>query len=518
MGNDTRKSEFLAIGKWACKEAKVKLVFDNDQGAWVDIEKRVIHMPKRIAVADMPVWIATIVHEAMHIKHTPKWLSDIPRDKVDKLIMNALEDERIERHACRQLRAFPHILNKMTQYVVRNISRADYANPKNYPMQVLCNLAAKNSGSTPFTSCRGLERLCEPIIKTLRKRHEDVIERVTPTAFKGHVTEYYKELDQLKKLLQIPEPEKEKGIPKEGKGGKDGGEEGEKGEGCKSKPSQDGQKSGDGNAMKEMLKQAGKDEMGNNAVGKTSSPGPSENIDMEGMAVTQFSVPLENTVRDRIKAALKRSLLTSNVEGNTLDTSELVSFMAGTIDDLFYETKTEKRMKTKVYFLMDTSGSMGCHDIYSTKGGTQMRLNVAHGAFKSIEEVVAELKAEDGCDIEHDSYVFADKCEKWDGKEMNKIPWVGGGTQFFAAMNKVMSDIAKDDPANKRILIVITDGDVYDHDIEDTKKLMQSSGQDIRVVFVSIGDCNKEFFKHKITSTETANVAVFESFEEAIDG
>jgi hypothetical protein len=451
----------------------------------------------------MPMWIGTIIHEAMHIKHTPKWLGEIARDHVDKFIINGFEDERIEHLACKQLKALPKILAKMVNYFMRGMVE-DGENPG---MKVIGNLAVENSGIRPFSGlnvCK-MERTAAPLIKAIMKRHSDIITKISPSAFKSHLQAYYQELDQLKKVLQFdinpppePPPSEEAG---DGKG--------EKGELRCNEASQDGNTATETRGLLEQL------------CGISPGKGCGQGIDMENMAITEHSMPLETPVRDRIKLALKKTLNVTADDGNILDTDELVSFITGDIDELFFDIKTEKKMRTKVYFLLDVSGSMSTNDMYNfdmdSKKQGLCRLDVSHGAFRSLQEIVNELKNEDGCDIDSEAFVFADRCEKWN-MDITKLPRVGGGTCFEHAMQYTVDKILTEDPANKRILIVITDGDVYAGEIEATQKLLVSTGQDIRVVMLQVGNegTNQGCFKHHINGPETANIAIFEAFEEAI--
>ena len=513
MGNDTKKQEFLAIGKWACRYAGVKVAFDTNEGPWVDIQTKVIHLPKRIAVADIPVWIATLVHEAMHIKHTPLWLSSIARDDVDKTIINCLEDERIERLACRQLKALHHILAKMVDFATKDVPLSDKKDEKKFPMQVLANHACKNSRRTPFCYCYPLEHNAKPILANLEKRHVNIITKVTPTAFKSNLTDYYQEIDKLRQLLNLKPDEKKKEQKQEKKS--------VKGAGGQSQPRQgEGKREEQGNVQQinnGALQQAAGITTGGNGHGDA--------IDMEGMAITKHSLGLETVVRERVKAALKKTLNTTRCEGNELDTDELMSFMVGDCDPLFKETRTEKKMKTKVTFLLDTSGSMaagmnnGFDEILDDKQSCPSRLQVSHGAFNSIQQIIDELREEDGCDIESDAIAFATSVEKWDFKDgLESLPNVGGGTSFLPAMKFAINKVLDEDASNKRILVVLTDGDCGN--INEVEQLIQQTGQDIRVVFLRIGDgcSDPTFFKHHIDLPSSANTAIFECFEEAIDG
>jgi hypothetical protein len=524
MGNEAVKAEFLAVAKWACKYANVKLLFDSTTGPHVDIRTRVIHMPSRMAIKDMPIWIGTVIHEAMHVKHTPIWLSQIPRDDADHTIINAIEDERIEGLACRQLRAFSATLNRMVQSISLEITDDEHTNG-NMGMQVLGNFACQHSKRKPFYKCYSLECRTLPLLKKLKARHDHIITKVTPTAFKQHLTEYYAILDELKALLNLPaedkqpqqQQKKQQGAP----GPSDGKPKEQEGEG----DSEEGEALPVGKTSQKEP-QKGKGILQTMAYRTKPSGGESQGIDMDGMAVTEHSVPLNDSVRERIKTALKKTTQATADDGNCLDTDEIISFMTGDIDDLFYEETTEKKMRTKVYFLMDTSGSMHANDMDTFMGsnvakhdyGCPTRLDVAHGAFVSLRQVIDELKEEDGCDIDYEAFVFADHCAKWPKMDKENMPPVGGGTAFYKAMEHVVGEIMKEDPSNKRILVVITDGDMSAGQTDSTETLLLSTGQDIRVVFVQIGDDNRrnDFFKHKITGQETANIAVYEAFEEAL--
>jgi hypothetical protein len=208
-------------------------------------------------------------------------------------------------------------------------------------------------------------------------------------------------------------------------------------------------------------------------------------------------------------------------EGNQLNTDNLCALLIGDIDDVFIDTKIEKKTRTKVYFLMDYSGSMSTV-MNNPEAGIQglevetKRKDLAIAAFKAVEEVILEVKDMYGMDIDYENFVFADHCEQV--KSLSQPAYVGGGTNIVHAFKKVISHVQKDDPANKRIVVVLTDGEIgsCDHDMVE---LINKEAQDIRVVIAGIGEAVRyapKLIRHNIVSPNNAEAVLIEAFEECL--
>lgn len=499
---EKHKQAFLAVIKWCSRQSGARIVFDSEDSCpKADVENNIIHMPKRIPLNRVDGVLGIVVHEAMHIKHTPKWLSDLCRDDVDKLIFNALEDGRIETIACNQLKALVWFLRKNIKDLSQDIDESKV----DLPLEVLGNIACRAAGVRLFTNqaVQASEAQNKPMLDALKDVYRRVFSVTTGKSFEANVTDLFIEVDKFRKVYKFPDPD-----PDQSK---------------KSKQPQ----------ATDVRAECG---IGGDASGKLFHAKGSlrqghheESLDTSD--INAYLIDMNEQAKSRIKETLKKSMEVFIDEGMMLNTDNLTAIMTGDVDELFHDTKSEKKTRTKLYFLMDVSGSMstampmfkinGMEDNEKEKSRSKepARIDTAISAFKAIAEVMEEVKSVHGVDLEYDNYLFGDDCVKIKSMADIRDHDVGGGTELIEACKKVLSDVQKDDPANKRIVVILTDGEVGDHELNRVEKLIQTEAQDIRIVLVGIGNAeqsNPKLFRHNIISPEHAEAKIIESFEEAL--
>ena len=509
MEKQRQKQAFLAIIKWCSRETGAKIVFDIDDGQAprANIETRTIHMPKRISVASSDAVLATLIHEAMHIKHTPRWLSDLCRDSLDHYIFNGLEDCRIETIAVGQLKALTFFLRKMVYDAKRRFDRSQ----SNLGQKVILNIACKASGLKicDDRDTWDAENKHKQLISDLRDIYRRIFTVSIAKSFKSNVTELYVKLDEFRRVFNMPDPPPEEEEQKKQDGNGVGGED------ARAQITAQRVKEIE-TAIKEMAVAAGK------------TPGSGCGNDLDSLDLSELgcqTIDLNEQARARIKESLKKSMTEIIDEGTTLNSDNLVSLLTGDIDDVFTDTKSEKKMRTKVYFLMDVSGSMrdemslpDLEEITGKSAKASTRQHVATAAFKAISEVMDEAKDMYGVDLDYENFMFADSCYKVNKMgEMEAGQWCGGGTNLAHAFKVVMNRVHQDDPANKRIVCILTDGEVGN--VDAIREQIAREAQDIRIVFVGIGEANvhcRALIRHNITSPDTAEAILIDSFEEAL--
>ena len=486
------KQSFLTVIKWCSRHAGARIVFDTDGTPKADIQNKIIHMPKKIAIKRADSVLGTLIHESMHIKHTPKWLGELCRDPIDHHIINALEDHRIEDIACKQLRALDGFLVSTVQEI-RNIIK----DPQVIPLfqRVLSNIAAgatnhilklfdddetKASMNQNFSLLRSMEDIFKRVFSVTRGN-----------SFEANVQELYEAIDEFRRIYGLPPADPTQKQKMEAAGMPMGIGPGD-------------QMYGLGEGDVEPAKGCGS---------KTPS------LNMEDL--NPYLIDLNAQAKERIKETLKKSLTVEINEGMVLNTDNLTSLLTGDIDDVFHDTKSERKMRTKLYFLMDISGSMGTemsvqslNKLENTPGKDNIRREeLAISAFTAISEVINEVRNVYGTDIDYDNYVFADDCKLVETMSANHN--VGGGTNLPRALKQVLKNIHEDDPANKRILVILTDGDVGNTD--ELKKILQKEAQDIRIVFVGITESPAcDLIRHNIIHEDHGEAKIIEAMEEAL--
>jgi len=504
-----QKQAFLAIIKWCSRQTGAKIMFDEEEGGCprADVHNRIIHMPKRISVASSDAVLATLIHESMHIKHTPKWLSDLCRDPVDHFIFNGLEDCRIETIAVGQLKALTFFLKKMVYDAKRRHDRSQ----TDLGSKVILNIACKASGVKicDDRDTRQAENTHKKLIADLRDIYRRIFTVNIAKSFKSNVEELYVKLDEFRAIFNMPklEPEKEKQQQKSKDGNGIGGEDIRAAIGIQRVKEIE-------TAIQEI------------AVMASKTPGSGFSHDEDSLDLSELGlhlIDLNEQARARIKESLKKSLNEIIDEGTTLNCDNLTALLTGDIDEVFSDTKIEKKMRTKVYFLMDVSSSMGeamsLPDLDAITGKTSQsttRLQVSVSAFKAISEVMDEAKDMYGVDLDYENFMFGDSCYKVQ-KMGESDKYCGGGTNLGHAFKVVMKHVHQDDPANKRIVCILTDGEVGN--VDAIREQIAREAQDIRIVFVGIGEANvhcRALIRHNITCPDTAEAVLIDSFEEAL--
>ena len=496
---EKKKQSFLAVIKWCSTEAGARVVFDPACTCpCADVDKKVITMPTRVNVRSMDSTLGTIIHEAMHIKHTPKWLNDLVRDSIDKKIFNALEDQRIETYAVGQLRALKYFLKQTILEVKRDIDQ-----DLDLGYKVLVNIAGHVSDIKVFDdyNTKRSEFDNKVMLDKLKKEYRSIFTVTMKKSFIENVHELYKLIDEFRKVYGFPPADPSK---------------------KEQKQVQPIVGAGIGPYKADIRGEANGQAMQAKA-GNQPAPGCGKDIEGEmDLSDILMQVDLNAQAKLRIKETLKKSLETVIDEGNQLNTDNLCALLTGDIDDVFIDTKIEKKTRTKVYFLMDKSGSMD-EVMNNPEAGIQglevetKRKDLAIAAFKAVEEVILEVKDMYGMDIDYENFVFADHCEKVPSFDKINV-YVGGGTDIVHAFKKVISHVQKDDPANKRIVVVLTDGEIgsCDHDMVE---LINKEAQDIRVVIAGIGEAVRyapKLIRHNIVSPNNAEAVLIEAFEECL--
>jgi len=499
-----KKASFLSIIKWCSRQTGAKIIFDKEEGECptADIPNRIIHMPKKVAVANSDVVLAILIHESMHIKHTPKWLSTLCRDPVDHFIFNALEDCRIETIAVGQLRALTYFLKKLV-VDARRIDRSDRKLGEKVLLNIACH--ASRSKLCDEYDVRRAEIDNRALITDIKDLYRRIFTVSVAKSFQANVQDLYVKIDEYRKIFNMPkvDPKKEKKEkqPANGVGGED----------LKAQVGEDKVQ-----ATEKSLQQY-------KGQGPATGVGDEETLDLTELAGSL--VDINEQAKARIKESLKKSVSAIIDEGTMLNCDNLTALLTGDIDEVFTDTQIVKSMRTKVYFLMDVSGSMltGRFHVPDINNENNMpndvsRLTVAVSAFKAISEVMDEARNEYGVDLEYENFMFNANCVKVD-KMTEDFRGSGGGTNLLWAFKVVMKAVRADDPANKRIVCVLTDGEVKQ--VDEIQQLLMSEAQDIRIVFVGIGEDasrHSELIKkrHSITSPEFAEATLINTFEEAL--
>jgi uncharacterized protein with von Willebrand factor type A (vWA) domain len=201
---------------------------------------------------------------------------------------------------------------------------------------------------------------------------------------------------------------------------------------------------------------------------------------------------IEDLTKHKFKELLNIKERRIVYEGNQLNHDNLTQFfMGGDIEELFVDDDIVKKKKSKMMFLIDASGSMGAPLLCGTP-----RKSVVLGTIKHLVTTLRDVMAEDSLDVDYQIAGFTGDYhplskDNWE-KEYQKI---SGGTDLGGAFIKAMEDMMSDTTIDgSRIMVLFTDGDVYEDDVKTIKESINASGAEVKFLIVGVGsDINCDF-------------------------
>lgn len=182
-------------------------------------------------------------------------------------------------------------------------------------------------------------------------------------------------------------------------------------------------------------------------------------------------------------------------EGSILDTDNLIAYHTGDIEELFKEAKTVRKKKSKVMFLMDASGSMS--------GGLldgRSREQVVGNCVDKLTKILDEVQALEGLNVDWAVSQFSDNYIPLSKETWKKQCYSSGGTNFKVGFHGAMSDMLEDySVEGKRIIVVFTDGEVNESDIDYVNGLIRKNHSDVRSLVIGVGsDMQGKFVKELV--------------------
>lgn len=471
------KRTYEILAKYIGKKNGIKVVFEPDCEPRADVKNKVITVPPNIKEDCAYGALTTLMHEAAHIRYTdviPEEFSKIPEDHE---ITNIIEDVRIDK---KNFGILPNIREFYDRYYKKHVEKRNKQDMSKVPMstKVLINSIFNASGFPEY----GIR---DDDVQKI-DRHYGISNMVSNSTWTIDAHDWKNlrvQIDEIKRKLKIID--------------------------SKEKDQQGGQgKQGQGD--KPSVRQVGFDE-GGDSWG-TDNSGSSGSAELG-------TVGLQELTKAKFKELLNIKEVRIITDGGKIDTDNLTAFLTGDVEELFKEEKSEHKKCSKIMFIIDGSSSMGERLL----DGSMRRTTVA-SACTEIINIIKEVQSLEGLNVDWDISAFNTEYiplskENW----VNEYMRTGGGTSidtgFKGAMDKMLNDPTID---GKRIIIMFSDGDVDECEIEEIKKMILRHGEDVRCVVIGVGsDINGEYSKEiigerNILAQESADIVIMESIMECL--
>jgi hypothetical protein len=507
---------FETLAKWIGERTGATVEFSDVGGPVVDLNTNVIKIPANLKAGKELEGLATIFHEAAHMRYT-KIGKDPDADKLEDFILNFAEDMRINRKLIADYRnahaffdavyAEPPGDDKLRQTMLYLIGEIELYN------------------NSKFASVREMRRKKYATLRqeitdcNLRVEFENLVQRLryqTNDDERKGIFEQVKTIKEiLKKFLNIPEeppaqPQPQPQQSESGKGQK--GEDDSPGEQQEDEEKEDGEQDAgaaeekQNDKIAEMLQET-KD--GISGYKKYFKP-------------SEFSLPMSvqaMVMLDNTKEAIRHALTVKNkitVSGDQELSPRLESFFVGNVDELFEQHKKERIPSTKVYFLLDKSGSMARDLRTDGKSRRDIVRIVMGGMIKFLDEIKEQTN------VAYDLYAFDTDLRQIHG--MNEYGG-SGGTCMSDCFKQLLAIMQVDDRAqvNKKIVLVMTDAEVDASDVDMMKKLMTTANLNSTCAVVGIGIQKAYHIKNltgglNIKNGAEAQTVIYDTFLNMIGG
>ena len=476
---------FQIISKYISNANNSRIVFDVDgDGAYADMKNNEIHMPDKVGNRNVFAVLALLMHESAHIAYSKKALKECveckdPPDPTDMHIFNVVEDTRIDEKNFNKLSNVKSFYKRLLEDWC-DYSKEGFVSGKPLPEKppiyhkVLISALMRRNG---FPQYSFQDRETRDWLS--KNPLEQEIRNCAYAMNNSRWDDARNGIKIIKKMLNLPPappPVKVQMATGECKPG-DKGDQPAPGD-----PNGKGKGKGD-----QVV-----------AVAPTSALDGLEKLIRPGSMFSETGEKLKGKGSGMGEAALQEQTVqqfkellnikeTKVVEdGHLLDTDNLTGLFTGDIDEVFIEDKYVKCKKSKILFLLDGSGSMDEKLLDRTT-----TYKVVADSVEVLVRILKEVQREESINVDYEIAKFESS-----GMDMlKKDTWrssyyAGGGTNLAYAFRQALAYMQKDHTVEgKKIIIVITDGDVSTNQIEDFQKYTIEFGAEVSALVIGVG-CN----------------------------
>lgn len=461
-----RRKTFEVIAKWIAKQAGVTIEFQHGAVPNADPKTKRIVLPTNLKIENLDKVLALVFHEAAHIKFSTFDMKKLIDNQNDKNILNAAEDVRVDKLNIAYLPRINEFYEELIKWEDAQGKGLDKV-PK--PVRALLSAMRKCTGFHQYADSD------KEVIDFICKHRIDVQLE--------DINSYLHQIQNGKPCY----PEAKKRIKK----------------------------------LSELI------------FGKSSNTKP-EGIGTGGMGQGKHAALFEIdpqakyalsevSLQEQTVQAFQELLLNKSKriihDGTILDVNNLTAFFTGDVDELFKEIKIEKYKKSKIIFLLDSSGSMMSHNDCDKHYKNHTLVEVC----KRLVRILREVQEQEGINVDFDVRGFDTDYYVWrkDEWEHAYMHCGGGGTYCLMAFEKAQEEMLKDPTVDgNKMIVLITDGQVSESEIIEIKNRIIKHSSDIKCLIMGIG-LNKQFEQicggRNIIARDLADGVILQAIEDLLN-
>jgi hypothetical protein len=471
------------FAKYIGKASGVKVKLEPNAVPCANPKDKSITLPCNIKEDRVFPALAECIHEACHIRYTTFPMEKVIDDEYEHLILNAIEDIRIDNKAFGMLPNVKGFYSDLFKEIHER--RPAMSEVKKQPMEarVLCDLIADQEG---FYEYRSEDKEAQEFIEDYDLGDKSFRARRALDA--GDLSEARK---LVKEIASCFDRDRKK----------------------KNKNNKQAQGRPDPNGIKSGLQKLGKDP---SKIWGTDPNGSGTAYSQLGAVATREQT--QRQFQELLKVKEEKNFLS---EEGRLNTENLAAFFTEDIDELFTQKRITRPKKSKIILVLDSSGSMG-GQLLDGKTNHSVVCKTA----KAITDVLDHVNEAEGLCVEYEVASFDTRYHvlDQDNWEADYHKHYGGGTAvreaFLTAQKRITSD---QEIEGNKIIVFLTDGCVSHHEIAAVKKDILKVNSEVRVMIMGVGADPQDSFCREIVGDlnileeESADTVLMDAIMDALE-
>lgn len=475
------------IARWVSRDKETKVVFG--EGCHYNVQTKIITLPSEVTDLGALAALAGIFHEAGHGRRFNAYKANefnmdrLVKTKLDKLIMNVVEDISIDAENMNNHPSSKIMYQELERLVIEKLDNDDFS-----PLMLTIIAAAgkyiypKSSNKAKKMLDEVLGRKTDSIVDYLSRYFNECSHCMDFVAngwsIDINVEAVKKYIVKIKKVFGLIEKIDEF-------------------ENEQYSTQNEDIKMGD---LRKML----------NDIQKSEDTLMDDPIDPEAMELEDINsriigkagvggdklaghkyVPdnlIEDETRKLMISTLKEKFKRTILDSDDINVDKITEYRTLNIEELFEEKKSEHKLSGKFYMVLDNSSSMSGRSLGTRKSALTMLRQAAINIMDAIEEA-----RDSGVEITIQAYEFND-CSKPISYDEIKNLATYGGTNLTNAINRVERDIKNDVQHREKMVIIITDGKLQYDDIPNLKQFAFNNAG-VKLIMIEIGDNDEQIYQ-----------------------
>jgi len=149
----------------------------------------------------------------------------------------------------------------------------------------------------------------------------------------------------------------------------------------------------------------------------------------------------------------------------------------------------------------------------------KMRRTVLASCVTSLTDILDEVHEVEGLNVDYEVLIFTGTTYRLGKKWKEAYRTMSGGTNIFKAVKESVEVLNEEEIDGNKIMVIVTDGDVCDSELEDVKDYLLKHNSEIKAMIIGIGarTNNTVFGENNILCLEHADQIIMEAIQDMLE-